>query len=399
MLVWENPLGALGLSGLIYALLASGNGSLLRVTGLHYYNYLADAFLHGQLHLRLIPNTVQDLILYNGHYYLYWPPLPALWLMPFVAVFGVQFSDILFTLLIAALNVGLVALILRQACAVYFIRLTRQQRGWLTMFFAIGTVHITLAPFGQVWFTGQITNFLCQAVAYWAVLKLRGPGAFALAGLGLAGALLTRSHTIMTALWPVYYLLHIHWSQPKLKLLAYSALGLAPLALSLGGLLTYNWARFGQPFEFGLNYHLMTDFFKETYQRYGPFNWHYLPTNLFYQYIAYPFPMRPETWLGGSLFLLSPVFLGAFGGLYTHRAQTDTWALVLTITCVNIPILLLMGTGWTQFGPRYTLDFTLPLLLLTAWGVRRWPLKWLIFFTLIASLHYIGGALLWIKTF
>jgi hypothetical protein len=51
-----------------------------------------------------------------------------------------------------------------------------------------------------------------------------------------------------------------------------------------------------------------------------------------------------------------------------------------------------MGTGWRQFGPRYTLDFTVPLLLLTAQGIRRWPLWVLGLHTLITVLHYLIGA-------
>jgi len=30
-----------------------------------------------------------------------------------------------------------------------------------------------------------------------------------------------------------------------------------------------------------------------------------------------------------------------------------------------------VGTGYYQFGPRYTLDFTIPLLLLTALGIEK----------------------------
>ena len=50
-----------------------------------------------------------------------------------------------------------------------------------------------------------------------------------------------------------------------------------------------------------------------------------------------------------------------------------------------------MGTGWVQFGPRYTLDFTIPLLLLTAVGLRRWPINVITLLLLISILHYILG--------
>jgi hypothetical protein len=52
-----------------------------------------------------------------------------------------------------------------------------------------------------------------------------------------------------------------------------------------------------------------------------------------------------------------------------------------------------MGTGWVQFGPRYTLDFTVPLLLLTAIGLRRWPINVIMLLLLISIMHYILGTM------
>jgi len=52
-----------------------------------------------------------------------------------------------------------------------------------------------------------------------------------------------------------------------------------------------------------------------------------------------------------------------------------------------------LGTGWPEFGPRYTLDFTVPLLLLAAMGVRRWPTWLLALLTGISIVSYIIGTL------
>ena len=101
--------------------------------------------------------------------------------------------------------------------------------------------------------------------------------------------------------------------------------------------------------------------------------------------------------MGGSLFLLSPVFFAALWALYTGRRRPDVWVLAATIMCVNVPILLLMGTGWVQFGPRYTLDFTVPLLFLAAIGLRRWPLGVLGLLVLISILHYLTGTAMIIR--
>src|SRR5688572_16233902 len=89
LLLFENPLFASIFAFAIYLTLATAKGSPFRVTETAYFNFLADSFLHGQLHLRLMPETLHDISFFNGKYYLYWPPMPAIVLMPFVAVFGV----------------------------------------------------------------------------------------------------------------------------------------------------------------------------------------------------------------------------------------------------------------------------------------------------------------------
>jgi len=381
----------------IYALFAFIHDQGFHATQLAYYNYLADAFLHGELHLRLAPPAVHDLIFYQGYYYLYWPPMPAVMLMPFVALFGVGFSDVLFTLAVAGLNVGLVALILRQAGRRGVIRLTRLQRAWLVLFFGIGTVHLTLAPLGRVWFTGQITGFTWVALAYLCALSLRGHRAFFFTGSALAGALLTRNQLLFAGLWPAYYLLREHWAWPRQRLAVAVILGLSPVLTAIGGFAAYNWLRFGSPLNVGLDYHHMEAVFVADYQKYGAFNLHYLPINFFYQYLAYPFPLRETSWMGGSLFLLSPLFLAALWSLYAYRARLDVWVLFATLLCVDAPILLLMGTGWLQFGPRYTLDFTIPLLLLTALGLRRWRLSLVAVLALISMVHYLAGMALFMR--
>ena len=83
-----------------------------------------------------------------------------------------------------------------------------------------------------------------------------------------------------------------------------------------------------------------------------------------------------------------------FWGAIVGRPRWSVAALAGSMLLVAIPILLLMGTGWLQFGPRYTLDFTVPLLLLTAIGIRRVPLPLMVLLTAIAVLQYAAGTLL-----
>jgi len=203
--------------------------------------------------------------------------------------------------------------------------------------------------------------------------------------------MLTRNQMVFTGIFPAIYLLLKEkpwiWKQVICKL----AVAALPLLAGLGFLLFYNDVRFGSPFNNGLDYHNMAESFKADYQLYGPFDLHYVPKNIYYQYIFYPFPYREESTVGGSLFLLSPIFFAAFSAFYKPRSKILLWALTASILVTNIPILLLMGTGQTQFGPRYTLDFTVPLLLLTALGLERWKTWLIILLAGISILHYSLG--------
>jgi hypothetical protein len=393
VLLWELPSRSFCLSIFLYAFFSwmITQRSLLLPSKVAYFNYLADAFLHGQLKLRVIPFTTHDLTIFNEGYYLYWPPLPAVILMPLVAIFGVNFSDILFNIAVASLNTYFVALLLRRAAALEVINLSGSQRGCLVIFFALGTVHLTLAPYGRVWSTSQLLGFFFLLLAYVTALTLHGKKAFVLTGIALAATLLTRTHMLFAGLWPAVYLAYNCGGLTSKRVFRDLGLLAAPVALGCALLGAYNWFRFGSVLDNGLNYHLMAKEFVNDFYRYGIFSSYYIPTNFFYQYVTYPFPLHSKTFHGGSLLLLSPVFLAAFWGIAKGQPRWSVWALVVSIITVQIPILMLMGTGWVQFGPRYSLDFLLPLLLLTAMGIRFWPTSVLVILTIVSVLHFLVG--------
>lgn len=394
LLSFKDPRWAFLQASVIYLLVCTWGGSPVRLSNAPYFQYLADAFLHGQLHLRLMPPTTHDLVFFNGQYYLYWPPFPAVMMIPLVALFGVDFSDVFLTIFIGAFNVGMVAILLNTAQQHSIIQLPAIKRAWLVIFFAFGTVHLTLAPQGNVWFTAQLIGFAFVLIAYWAAIGLNGQRAYWVAGVAMTLAMLTRNHMLFAGIWPAWYLLNRTWKENRSALVKYILIGITPVLIGGGLLIAYNIARFGSPLEMGLDYHQMSSLFRADYDRYGAFHIHYLPINFYYQYIRYPFPVTSESFLGGSLFLLSPLFFAALWSLWKDRRQLSTWFLFASILMVDIPILLLMGTGWVQFGPRYTLDFTVPLLLLTANGIKKWPASIIGLLILLAIVHYFTGVYL-----
>ena len=359
-----------------------------------YFNYLADAFLHGQLSLRLLPPWTMDLALYRGEYHLYWPPFPALVVMPLVALFGVGVSDVVYTALFAALSVALVARLLALLDDLGLARLDAPRRAILVATTAFGTVLLILAPIGGVWSTAQIVGWVCVLLASIGALALRGPGGYFLVGLALGCAAATRVGMLFNGVWLAYYLLHRDRHLPWRQRLVAAAWGLLPVVATVGLLAWHNQARFGNPFEIGATYQDLGYFFREDHRRHGILSLHYLPTNLYYQFVAYTV-LRSDQWMGGGLFWMTPVLLGAPYAVWRGRRDPLVWALAASCLLVYVPIGLNIGTGWITFGPRYLLDLMVPLLVLTALGVRRWRLDVLQVLMIASCATYALGSILW----
>ncbi len=398
--LWGSPVRAAATSIVVYALLAILFGPYgLGQSKNPYFVYLADAFLHGQFALTAVPPSTRDLSLYQGHYYMYWPPFPALVFLPLVAAFGIGVSDVLVTLLVAGLNVALVSTLLRALHAQKLVDLPLEKRAWLTAFFAIGTVQVTLAPYGRVWNSGMLVAFALLCSAYLAALRLPRRWAPLAAGALVGGAFLSRNSTLLAAGWIAWHLWTTRDRSDRLALAKIALMGLAPVVVAVmlqGG---YNYLRFGSPLDFGLAYHLMSGRLQDDYQSYGAFSLHYVPINLFYDFVAFPllslFGIQPgaDLWMGGSLFLMSPVFLlGVWGMARSWRLHG--WALAASCVAGLLPALLLMGTGWIQYGPRYTLDITVPLLVATAMGASTAPTGLLARLSIFSFVIYLPGAVL-----
>lgn len=395
--MFESPLWAAVMAAVVYAIFALYKGPLWSETSTNYFSYLADAFLHGQLYLRLMPPNTHDLVYFQNHYYLYWPPLPAILLMPLVALFGVHVSDVLVVLVIGATNVAIVAQVLRKADERGIVSLDKNRRALIVLFFAFGSVLFPLAPLGGVWAMGQFVGFLFGGLAYLAVLTFRGWKAFFFTGLALGLAFLARNHIFLIGIWPAYYLLTTHWNGGFKKIIFWALLALIPVIFAEGCYLTYNYVRFGNPMQLGLDYHEMAPLFLSDYKKYGAFNLHYLPVNFYYQYIYYPFPWQSDSFMGGSLFLLSPILFTTFAGIANGKPRVSVLFLCIAILMTSVPILLLMGTGWVQFGPRYTLDFTMPLILLVGIGIKKWRLSTIALLVGISCIHYLAGTIIMLQ--
>ncbi|MFN8539412.1 MAG: hypothetical protein U0232_18275 [Thermomicrobiales bacterium] len=395
------PLTAGLIALVVYLIRASLNIEGFKQTNYAYFNNLADAFLHGQLHLRVLPPELLDLIAYKDNYYMYWPPFPSVVLMPVVKLFGVGVTDITYTAIFGAITVGLTAKLLAVLNEVGIAPLSVERRALLVITVAFGSVVLILSPVGKAWFTAQLIGWGCVLLATIAALTLPGRWGYFLTGLALGCALTTRNALLFNGIWLAYFMLQRDWNQPARERAVRVAWGLAPVVVAIGLLAWYNQARFGSPTETGLKWHNVAPFFEEDFKRYGVFNLHYLPTNLKQQFWTFPVftKLEDQEWLGGSLFWMSPTLLAAPWAILRHPRSRLVWALAISAAIVYIPIGLLMGTGWVTYGPRYLLDLMVPILVLAAIGMRRWPVSLLIGLTVLSCAFYIIGSRLWMLTY
>lgn len=398
-LLWENPISATILATVIFFGFGMlGSIPAWGVSEAPYFNFLADAFLHGQLHLRLIPANPLDLSLFQGKYYLYWGPLPALLMLPLVAVFGTGASDILVAIVFGGIIAGLVAALLRQLDRRGWARLSAPRRALLVVFFTLGTAMTPLPAISQVWYLHTLEALAFALLAYVTAFAFEDKQAFFWTGVAVAAVLATRLSVVFIAIFPAWYLLRTHWHLGWRKLAVNCLVGLLPVAATLALLGLYNAARFGNPLENGVAYHHMGEFFRPLFTQYGLFNLHYVPGNFYYNYIDHPLVdflvYRSGHIWGGSLFLMSPLFFAALYALWRERKNADTWVLLAAVLLGNLPVLMVMGPGSIHYGPRYALDFIVPLLMLTMLGMQRWPLKWVALLVGLSVLQYIPGAVL-----
>nr|NIW44040.1 hypothetical protein [Gammaproteobacteria bacterium]NIX55103.1 hypothetical protein [candidate division Zixibacteria bacterium] len=242
VLMWNRPAWAMLAAVFVYTIYGSlkGFGS----TNFNYFAYLADAFNHGQFHLRLMPPDLHDLVIYDGKVFLYWFPMPAIMMMPLVAIFGVFLSDVVLTIVLGGVNAYLLTVLLHQAKSKDIHRLEPLKQALLVIFFSFGTAYFTLAPYGKVWHLSQLVSIFFMLLAYLSTISFQGWKAFLFTGLALTGAMLTRSHLILIGIWPAFTLIQNHWGLRWKKLALLLALASLPIFLGAFFILYYNQARF-----------------------------------------------------------------------------------------------------------------------------------------------------------
>jgi hypothetical protein len=352
--------------------------------GSQHFIYLADGWLHGHLYLHDVPVNTQDYTLHDGHWYVALPPLPAVLLLPLVAIFHLSDQDavsLIFSVAMGLLNSWLMLGVLKRFPHSLSTGLSGEGVMWYTALFALGTEHLYAMLQGNVWFIAHIVTTTFLLLYTGETFGKRRPF---VAGLYLGLASLSRITALFT--FPLFVLLTIssHFADRKVRgdqLLPWQALlhFFAVLGIFVAAMLMYNLARFGSLFDFGYSTMNVNSLLRSNLYTYGQFSPHFIPTNLRYMLLDPPrllsqMPYLSFSPLGTGIFWTMPALVFAF---LAFRYKEDRAPAALLASCLLPAIFLLLyfNTGWYQFGYRFVLDFLPFALLLAILGMRAVPGK------------------------
>ncbi|MBC7369362.1 MAG: hypothetical protein H7343_21550 [Undibacterium sp.] len=244
----------------------------------HHYEYLVEGFLAGHTHLSRAPAPallalsdpydpkandgfrLWDASLYHGKYYLYYGPAPAVLLMlPWKLLTGHHLPQWAAAATMAAIGLGAAAVLLAAIRKRYFPNVSPPQLFVATVL----TAHLAWLPvilrrpaFWELPIVTAAALFWLSLFFLWKYRAAvqRPQWAFA-GGLALALAPGARPTYALTA---GFMVLMFAWPRPPERLFSARLRRLipllVPLALGAGGLIAYNYQRFGAVFEFGQSY-------------------------------------------------------------------------------------------------------------------------------------------------
>jgi hypothetical protein len=318
---------------------------------------LAVAFLHGQVTVG--PRSWIELVpMGDGTWVVPFPPAPALTYMPLMAFLGpvADWNEPSITImpsLMGGLSVGLAFLILEQR-----LKLNRTAAIWVTAAFALSTF-LWVAGMGGTHHYAQVCATAFSLAALYLALNQRLP---LLAGLLFGLAVASRLPVGFTL--PLFlYLYRREWW--------WFLIGAAPVA---AGVAWYNWIRFDSPFDFGYaripsgEHGLVTD---EPWYVHGLMSPLYIPNGLYAMLLSIPNvdlarpPFIHPTIYATSLLITAPWLASAFGARGRLAAVAG-----ISAGLVILVDLMHGNPGFSQFGYRFILDGTAPLLILVGLAVR-----------------------------
>ena len=348
-------MNAIGVGALATLLIVISTG--LRATPYNNYALLAEALLHGHLWIDW-PGAAIDALRFGDKYYVIEAPVPALLLLPAVAIFGTHANQTLLAAILGGVAVG--------AAWQIGTRLEVPANALLVLvaFFMAGTDLWWCSMYGDVWFIAH-SGAVCFTTLALAELFGKRRGWV----VALFGALAAGSRFNLVAALPVYaYLLARERSPAELRRTAAAFCAtLVPFGVAW---VLYNLARWGVPNDIGYSTWYHQDQIGDPTG--PPFKLKYLGIELYSFFVLPPlfsrtFPYVELTNAGLALTWTSPALVFAF---FARRPRAVVAAMWVAVVLLAVPNFVYYAQGATQFGMRHALDFEPFLLVLMMLAAR-----------------------------
>ena len=337
-------------------------------SGKNYYWMLSQAFKHGQTHLLVEPNPellklenpydyrqrkgleyLWDTTLYNGKYYLYWGPVPA---VLGVIVSSVTSRPVTDTGLVFFFVIGIALfsiLLLRDIHKEYQPPAWVFWGGVLAAAVNIPLIWMLTRPkFYEVSISGgqffMMVGFFAMFRAFRSGVPHKGYIAFSAVAFGLAGA--TRINLLPSVVFlaiVIFWQIYVVNQRKVSESIPALAAAFLPLALIACSLFWYNYDRFGSIFEFGHRYQLTGPSLTANYKDISSVK--YIIPNLYTYVFRLPslsrnFPFLTIPWIKSEMW---PSFIH----LPEHYYYTEPVAgIIVIVPLIGLAVLLLIRLLW-----------------------------------------------------
>jgi hypothetical protein len=364
--------------------------SHLRATHQNNYVRVAYAWLHGRMWIDW-PGRWMDAVQYpplTGHYYGVDGPVPALFMVPLVAIWGNAANQTLVAIVFAAVTIGL-GWVLAQRLGVKDVGTL----AFLALFLAAGTDVWWCAMLGDVWF---LAHLCAMAFVFGALVELTGKQrgwVVALCAVLAAGARFPEVAAFPLFAWALWTGAFGTPPTPEQRIARLRSFG-AVLAGAAVAFVGYDELMWGTILDVGHTVYYHADGWGAPNG--SPFQLAYLPYQIYSFFFRAPILvewLQKAQWpyvkpdpTGIALTFTSPALVLAF---FAKQPRNIVVALWITTGLVAAPAFLYYLNGWVQFGMRHALDFMPYLFALMALGVRerlpRWGVALIIYSAIVGA--------------
>lgn len=350
-----------GMAAVLLALIAGH----FRSTPYNNYVLLAAALLHGHTWITW-PGAYIDALAYNGQHYVIEGPVPALLLLPYVAIAGTAANQTLLAAVLAGIAIG-AAWELGERLGI-----SLRANLWLTAFLLAGTDLLWCASLGDVWFIAHVS---AVAFTLLALVELCGKRRGWLVALWAIAAAGSRFSLVLAV--PVYAALLFAsdvrpdvWRFDRARLRE-PLIGFVGVLIAAGALyVAYNLSRWGTIADIGYATWYHQD--NAGSPTGSPFQVQYLKYQLWSFFVQHPdfastFPWIRPTYSGIALTWTSPALVFAFLARKPRAFVVALWSAAILVA---IPSFVYYVNGFAQYGMRHALDFEPFLFALMALAAR-----------------------------